>query len=331
MNELTFLTESQILGKDKIEIFDTIGRQAAMTDLSIVLGGFVYSDYFSNEGNSLKHRAGGYWTKDPNGYGDPLTIDKIGNLVSGITWSCQDGARPILPYSEISKMSSNKIRGKQGLLIVEYGGYPQWAPSKNYQLLLEEVYKNEKIKILEDCITVYNRKDGLQKLPIYEYRGKKYIRIKATPDKDKFRLSNGEYYKIYEDGKYFDVYIWIEITPIKWVVDEKKNIAITKDIIYAGIPFQFKEKQYRCDFSKTDINWFVNTHLIKDIEKNNIIQNINNTSEKTKIQLLLEEINILKQELNVAIEENTKLEKENSEYKKLVKSINNITRIWQQS
>ena len=61
--DFTFLTEEQVFGDNRLEIFDKYGTKASMTDFSILLGGYVSSIYYSSEGRSLKNRTGYWWTK----------------------------------------------------------------------------------------------------------------------------------------------------------------------------------------------------------------------------------------------------------------------------
>ena len=76
---ITFLTEEQIFESGKSRIFDKIGTKAAMTDFSILLGGYVADSYFTNEGNELKHRTGWYWTKSDDGDNDARAVGTSGN------------------------------------------------------------------------------------------------------------------------------------------------------------------------------------------------------------------------------------------------------------
>ncbi|MBO5138226.1 MAG: hypothetical protein J6B89_01130 [Bacilli bacterium] len=67
MNNFTFLTEEQIFGSSAIDIIKKRGTKAAITDFSILLGGYV-SDAFHIDGeSSLEHRTGVYWLKTDDG------------------------------------------------------------------------------------------------------------------------------------------------------------------------------------------------------------------------------------------------------------------------
>ena len=66
MSNFTFLTEEQCFGNDKLDILEKRGTQAAITDFSVLLGGWV-SDYHVDNDSSLEGRTGWYWTKSDDG------------------------------------------------------------------------------------------------------------------------------------------------------------------------------------------------------------------------------------------------------------------------
>ena len=65
MNNFTFLTDEQIFGNSQLDILKNYGTKCAITDFSILLGGYVASDYCTSEGNLKKDRTGWWWTKTP--------------------------------------------------------------------------------------------------------------------------------------------------------------------------------------------------------------------------------------------------------------------------
>ncbi len=73
--ELDLLREDQIIGNNRLEIFDKIGTKAAITDYAIALGGLVASNFFTKGGeNQLECRTGYYWTKTCDGYNDARVV-----------------------------------------------------------------------------------------------------------------------------------------------------------------------------------------------------------------------------------------------------------------
>ena len=65
MNNFTFLTDEQLFGNNQLDIISRYGTKCAITDFSILLGGYVSSDDYTSEGNTRKDRTGWWWTKTP--------------------------------------------------------------------------------------------------------------------------------------------------------------------------------------------------------------------------------------------------------------------------
>lgn len=79
MSKLTFLTQEQCFEREKLEVLQKRGTKAAITDFSILLGGYV-SDYeHIDSDSSLEGRTGYYWTKSDDGDNDARVVDGTGN------------------------------------------------------------------------------------------------------------------------------------------------------------------------------------------------------------------------------------------------------------
>ena len=78
MSNFTFLTEEQCFGNDKLDILEKRGTQAAITDFSVLLGGWV-SDYHVDNDSSLEGRTGWYWTKSDDGDNDARVVLDVGS------------------------------------------------------------------------------------------------------------------------------------------------------------------------------------------------------------------------------------------------------------
>ena len=52
MEEMTLLSEKQIFGDQQLDILRKYGTKCAITDFAILLGGYVSSYYYTNEGIS---------------------------------------------------------------------------------------------------------------------------------------------------------------------------------------------------------------------------------------------------------------------------------------
>lgn len=74
MNDMTFLENEEVFGNRQLDIISKRGKKAAITDFSILLGGYVSDDFFVNSDNGLENRTGYYWTKTDDGDNDALAV-----------------------------------------------------------------------------------------------------------------------------------------------------------------------------------------------------------------------------------------------------------------
>ena len=145
MLDFTFLTEEQCFGEKQLDILKKYGTKCAITDFSILLGGYVVRNYYTSEGNTRKDRTGLWWTKTCF-HGNARVVGEGGGRGWNDVSSRAGGARPALPYSSISRVSSNGVRGRNGILEVEYGEYPQTIVDENYSRELEITYNNASLR-----------------------------------------------------------------------------------------------------------------------------------------------------------------------------------------
>ena len=263
MSEFTFLDEEQIFGDKQLNILRNYGTKCAITDFSILLGGYV-SDYYTSEGNSRKDRTGWWWTKSSDGDNATRVVYANGYSYWNYVHKRLGGARPALPYSSISSISSNGVRGKNGILEVEYGEYPQTIVSEDFARTLERAYSNRTINQTGKSYTTDSVRHQDTDTPFqarahteYEYNGRKYIRFVGDSNCYGEILSDGR--KIQNGNIY-----WVEVEPIKWMIDEKANIALSKKIIFSGVQFN-RERNYKGNFNRTDIKKFMDNYFAKDI------------------------------------------------------------------
>ena len=271
MSDFTFLTEEQYFGDDKLDILEKRGTKAAITDFSILLGAYV-SDYHIDNDSSLEGRTGYYWTKSDDGDNDARVVNGRGRSYYSSVNRRNGGARPALPFSSISSIPTNGESGKRardGVLEVEYGYYPQKAVSRDMQDRLERAYKSGTISKTRNSYTTdsrkynaYDEKFLAKQHEEYEYNGKRYVRVEANSDfeGDEFQLSNGESYR---DGDN----VWVEVQPVKWLVDERAKVMITDKLIFSGVQFNYTRNYHTRDFDKTDIKTFMDRYLSRDLEQ----------------------------------------------------------------
>lgn len=292
MNNFTFLTEEQIFGSNQLDILKKYGTKASITDFSILLGGFVVDDEYSSEGTSLKDRTGWWWTKSPDGDNDARAIDDDGDGFWSDVGKRDGGVRPALPYSLISSISSNSVRGINGVKEVFYGEYPQTIVPETLSSCLESAYNIGNLKSTSKNYTTdsvglddYGTSFSARVFSEYEFNGGKFIRFVADTNSDGEILSDG---RIIEAGKTY----WVKVEPISWLIDEKENIALSKKIIVSGVQFKH-ERDYKGDFDKTDIKTFMDKYFSKEIVSSKSAK-VSSTSNNTilnniKLGLLKEE------------------------------------------
>lgn len=93
-------------------------------------------------------------------------------------------------------------------------------------------------------------------------------------DSDYFTLSNGEQYRGGDN-------VWVEVQPVKWLVDEKSRMMITEKLIFAGV--QFNKENHTRDFDRTDIKTFMDTYWSRDwVQERGITEQTRTSSKTTK-------------------------------------------------
>lgn len=270
MNEFTFPTMNQIFGnkENKLGIFEEYGLAAAATDFAICCGCYVNTGFYK-ENNMV----GSYYTKDKD-------IDSMMSVgVSYLeTKNCYNprnrgmGARPMTTFENLSDCA--KIVSEHDRYFeVEYGEYPQEAVSEEMQLELTNLLSSLKATVKNytiDSMACWSNADFTpESLIEYEYNNKKYVRVQA-------KCSTGGKITLSNRIEYFDGdYVWIEVQPVRWLVDKIKKTVIAKRILFAGIPLD-NSNQYEGDFEKTIMQRYLNDCFVKDIIPSKNDMKVNN-------------------------------------------------------
>ena len=270
--DLTLLSEGQILGnsnESQLEVIRKYGTKAAITDLCVLTGSYLCEDtaYNIKEDRSLTGRTSWYWTRSDDGDNNVRLVDEYGLLSSYRRCGRCCAVRPALQSPVIfSQISPNRVRGYNGTEEVEFGEYPQNAADSRMQNILEKEY-NRRLKKTGRSYTFdsteYHAYDTGFKLVTYEeyeYQGKEYIRIKANSDfgGNKFKLSNGVEYR---NGDY----VWVEVAPVKWLIDDENNQLISKKGLVSGIRFLDKRTNYKGDFDRTEMKEYLDRYMLRDL------------------------------------------------------------------
>ena len=287
MSNLTFLTQEQCFESEKLDILQKRGIKAAMTDFAILLGGWIGKKHIDGD-ESLEGRTGCYWTKSDGGdNGGVRTVFTNGECDYQDVLKRYVGARPALLFSSISSLPMNGVSGatkraRDGVLEVEYGYYPQKAVSRDMQERLERAFERRSLSRTGKKYTTDSRKIedeystfSPKQYDEFQLDGKKYVRVEAKSCLGVcgFKLSNGERFK---DGNP----VWVEVSPVKWLVDEKAKIMLTDKLIFAGVQFNQTRDYHTEDFDKTDIKIFMDKYLSKELEQSRGIIELEEQSEE---------------------------------------------------
>ena len=289
--DLTLLSEGQIWGnsnESQLEVIRKYGTKAAITDLCVLTGSYLCedTDYNIDEDRSLTGRTSWFWTRSDDGDNDVRAVHRNGNRGFEYRYGRDGAVRPALQSSVIfSKISPNRVRGYNGTEEVEYGEYPQNAADSRMQNILESEYNRGMNKTGRsytfDSVKYDDYDTGFKPVTYeeYEYQGKEYIRIKANSDfgGNKFKLSNGVEYR---NGDY----VWVEVSPVKWLIDDRTGILISKKGLVSGIRFLDKRTNYKGDFDRTEMKEYLDRYMLRDLTQTVTFTRVQNMTPEEKAQ-----------------------------------------------
>ena len=264
MNDMNILSNEQIFGSEKLDIFKKYGTTAAITDFAILLGGGVSNEFYASSGKGLIDRTG-YWVSSTSKYGNALGVDCGGDSHIDYVDVRDRGIRPTLLSYQSGDPKLQGLRNEFGILEVQYGEYPSRVVFGLLQGMLEKEYNHLRLKqtgrtYITDSrkFNEYGKDFKSQAHVEYEYENKIYVRVKANFSLSEQTLSDGMSYK---NGGY----VWVEVEPITWLVDEKTGIMVSKKCICSGVRFDKVRGEYRGKFNKTELKMFIDGFLSNEI------------------------------------------------------------------
>ena len=267
MKEFTFLTCEQVFGKDSLAIIKKYGTKCAVSDFSILLNGSSF-DFSTNE--DLSTKTGFWWTQTSSSHLDAYAVTASGDKEWYGVVDREIGCRPAIKYSSIKDESTFKRRGINGVLEFTYGEYPQTAVIPVFSNTLETLYKMGRLKQTGKIYTTdsnFVEDYGIDFKPRtfteYIYNDRKYIRFVSDENCSGKILSSG--IRVAYNSPY-----WVRVEPITWLVDEKDDVALSKNIIVSGIRYD-DTNDYNGIFEETDIYSFLNNIFAKEIVTGNTI------------------------------------------------------------
>lgn len=257
MNKITLLSNDQVFG-NKIDIIKKYGSKAGITDFSILLDGFVLNGFHTFGGYSLNDRTGMWFTKSSYDNDNICIVDHRGCKDIKNKLGRQCGGRPVLLWSNGNNFGKD-------IYEANFGEYPQSVATANVSKALSDLYELDELSETGKIYTLdsshssgSNAKFMARDFIEYEYNGEKFIRFEV--DKSYCNgnfLSDGS--RIYPNYSY-----WICVEPITWIVDEKSGIALSKNILFAGIQYNNYDKENN-NFEDSDLYNYLNDVFLCDI------------------------------------------------------------------
>ena len=270
--DFTFLTEQELMYGNRI-VSPNITSE--LTTFAYCLGGLKQIN-----------GKGTYWTVNSNEKNNVITMAAFGQYQEHSPLNIYTGARPLIDITD-----KDICKEEEG--IVQIGYYPKSALSLEAQKSLEEKYEKgiRTLKKTGRYFTVYqkNEKGELEKVKIeeyfneinQEYIGEGYHVVRVITKNARFFKGDMGLIE-YEVGSP----IWIMVEPIDWIIFRSKNnrkYLLSKNILFAGIPFDTKET-YDGDFENTFIKKFMDEYFSKDIQKEGSFRIIEKNSLTKKLK-----------------------------------------------
>ena len=258
---LGLLTNEQV---NNLEVFKNRDVKIYLTDYAILTGAH---HHVLGEEDDLLHRTGSYWLQDMDKSCLVSTINYLGYANSACSDDRYLAIRPvILPSEETLKLIEHKKLNENGIYEVAFGEYPQKTVDNYKVATLERMLKTGKMRetgktYTFDGHTYDDASMGFSPISLkeYMYDNKKYVRMDMIPyfDDRYFSLSNEQFYR--RSG-----YTWLEVTPLKWLVDEKTGLLISKYGLVSGVCFH--KPNEIVPFEKTGMYHYLNTYMVKELE-----------------------------------------------------------------
>ena len=255
--EVTLLNKDQVFG-NQIDIIKKYGSKACITDFSILLDGFVLNNYHVFNGFSLKDRTGMWITKSSYDNNNIYIVDHRGcrDIKNNLGRQC--GGRPVLLWNNDDNFYNDIYESN-------FGEYPQTIANVNISNKLSALYEMGELEETGKFYTLDSSHDKGSNAKFmgrdfieYELNGHKYIRFVTDNSYCNGNLlSDGR--KIYANNVY-----WVNIEPITWIVDSKNKLALSKNILFAGIQYNNYDKD-NCKFEDSDFYKYLFDVFLSDI------------------------------------------------------------------
>lgn len=276
----TVLSEKHVFGSNKLDSISKTRSQCAITDFAISLGASVREEHLEKDATLEGRLSSSYVLSSDDGHYNVSMIDFRGNRSWCSSNTRSIAIRPAIYCSDLKEFLKRQYQNKEDCQEVEFGEYPQYAVGR-LTAVLETRFQEG---LLEKTGKTYTKdshqgyENGLflpQILEEYKYNNKKYIRMNYINGFSHV-LSNE---KTYKRGDF----VWLEVSPIQWIIEEKEKLLISKRVILSGIRF-CESGKYQGNFQETELYSFLNHYFAQEISP------IHLNEEKEVLKEIREEI-----------------------------------------
>ena len=226
-------------------------KNATATDFAILEGAYSIKD------RSKLRNIGLWWLTDFYFYEKKVICVDYAGIKDVDDYSSGVGSRPIVDYSLIGPYCNVVEELDLGLFEAKCGEYPRRVVNDELAKKLDCDNYLGFLKKSGKSYTMFVNDNGIfkpKKLDVYLYQDKKYVKV----------ISNNTYGRTLSNGNLAsNNSCWVSVEPITWIVDEKNNVAITKEIVFAGIPFDIGGKA--TTFEDTFIKKYMDTYFANEI------------------------------------------------------------------
>lgn len=244
MDNIEFIVPSkkQVIGSERLEVLEIMGSGCVCTQFNALLDNKYYKGECKYCLSDIASR---------NGFSKYTVVDSSGEISSDEISFC---IRPMFKYENLNFTSNRKVNSK-GVIEVEFGEFPQVIVDKKTNAKLEEKYE-ECGKRTSKQYHFTNMMEEAVVCDEYIIDGKKYVRFS---NESKRKISLPLDLSRYESDAY-----WVEVLPIKWLVDEKERVLISK---YGLLPYYKLHGLKFKDFKDSGVYKYLNGQFKKEIRR----------------------------------------------------------------
>lgn len=207
-----FLNSRQVIGGEKLDLFDVLGPQAKATDFTLATAdddGFLVD----SEGNANYFLQGG------------KSVSRFG-LVEQCSSSC---VRPAMRLAPSDEKLLKSARLQDTLAVLEYGSYPARVIDAGLRESLLRDY--EQGHVVKTGRTFHFGR--LEPLPEFTYAGRRLcaVTLSAASSLGFLTLSDGESYATGST-------VFLEVRPVTWYYDATSNLLLSKTCLIGGMDYE---------------------------------------------------------------------------------------------